>query len=132
MAQHRCEETISEIYSNLTTNFVELNELIEKNELEFMVKQLKVAVVSASEQYFDKLHRYPKNIVQHKNETLIRRIKDLIEPLFNNYCLKIEKQALNIFELQLQTERNQISEAGLKNSVQRALTFFRSSIQGIP
>lgn len=108
-----------------------MNELIEKNELESMVKRLKDAMVSASDQYFDKLHRYPKSVVQHKNETLIRRIKDLIEPLFNNYCSKIEKQALNIFELEFQTEKNKISEAVLKNSVQRALTFFRSSIQGI-
>lgn len=130
MAQHRCEETISDVFNTLTVKFEELHRLIENDELEKTIEDLKLFVGTANEDYFERLHRYPIHVVQSKSEVLQRRIKELIEPLFQNYCSKIEKKSLKIFEMDLKSCNKQFSEISLKESVQRAVVFYRTSIQG--
>lgn len=129
LAQHRCEETISDIFNILADKFAELNHLIENDELEKVTKSLKSLVGAANDEYFERLHRYPIHVVQAKCEVLQRRIKELIEPLFQNYCSKIEKKSVKIFELDLKSNK-QLSENSLKESIQRAIVFYRTSIQG--
>ena len=130
MAQHRCEETISDISKVLSDEFVELFSLIENEDLENAVKKLKSFVENANGEYFERLHRYPINVVQAKGEVLHRRIKELIEPLFQNFCTKIEKKSLKIFELDLKSSNKQFSKNSLNESIQRAIIFYRTSIQG--
>ena len=105
--------------------------MIETDELEKTSKNLKLLVEAASVEYFEKLNRYPINVVQLKCENLKRRIKEIVEPLFQNYCHKIEKKSVKIFELDLKSSGKQFSESSLKESVQRAVLFYRTSIQGI-
>ena len=130
LAQHRCEETISDIFKVLVDKFAELNHLIENDELEKVTKSLKSFVGAANDEYFERLHRYPIHVVQAKGEVLQRRIKELIEPLFQNYCSKIEKKSIKIFELDLKSPNKQFSENSLKESIQRAVVFYRASVQG--
>jgi glutamyl-tRNA reductase len=130
LAQHRCEETISDIFNLLSGKFSELHHMIETDELEKAIKTLKSFVQAANDEYFERLHRYPIHVVQTKGEVLQRRINELIEPLFQNYCNKIEKKSLKIFELDLKSSNKQFSENSLKESIQRALVFYRTSIQG--
>lgn len=131
MAQHRCEETISLIYNDLAERFEEIYHLIDNDELEKVTKSLKVVVEAANCEYLEKLHRYPIHVVQLKNDVLQRRIKELVEPLFQNFSGKIEKKSFKIFELDLKSSSKQLSEASLKESCQRAAVFYRSSLQGI-
>ena len=131
LTQHRCEETVLEIYKHLKGQFGEIHGLIENDELEVVLKKLKIVVSNAENEYFEKLQRYPKNIVKAKNESLERRIQELAEPLFQSYCAKIEKHSLQIFEHDFQSKNKALSEKDLNESSQRALTFFRASIHGI-
>lgn len=130
LAQHRCEETISEIVSELKISFDKLNYYVDREELETVVSHLKSTVEGAYSEYFEKLHRYPINIVQSKLLSLQRRIKELVEPLFQNFCSKIERKSIQIFELDLKSTSQQLSKASLHEATQRALIFYRSSIQG--
>jgi hypothetical protein len=130
LAQHRCEEAISEICLGLTGKFQDLCKFIECDELDKVTDSLKLFVETANSEYFEKLHRYPIHVVQLKNDSLQRRIKELVEPLFHSYCKKIEKKSLKIFELDLKSSSKQFSESSLKESIQRAVVFYRASIQG--
>lgn len=130
LAQHRCEETISDISKVLSDKFLGLNLLIDNDELENAVEKLKLVVGTANDEYFERLHRYSINVVQAKCDVLQRRIKELIEPLFQNYCNKIEKKSLKIFEFELKSSSKQFSENSLQESIQRAVVFYRTSIQG--
>lgn len=130
LAQHRCEETITDISNVLSAKFLDINLLIDNDELENAVENLKLIVGTANDEYFERLHRYSINVVQDKCEVLQRRIKELIEPLFQNYCNKIEKKSLKIFELELKSSNKPFSENSLKESIQRAVVFYRTSIQG--
>lgn len=130
LAQHRCEETITDISNVLSDKILQLNLLIDNDELENAVEKLKSIVGAANDEYIEKLHRYSINVVQAKCEVLQRRIKELIEPLFQNYCDKIEKKSLKIFEFELKSSNKQFSENTLKESIQRAVVFYRASIQG--
>lgn len=131
MAQHRCEETISLIYNDLAEKFEDLYHLIDNDELEKVTKSLKVLVEAANCEYLENLHRYPIHVVQLKNDVLQRRIKELVEPLFQGFSGKIEKKSFKIFELDLKSSNKQLSETSLKESCQRAAIFYRSSLQGI-
>lgn len=91
---------------------------------------MKLVVGTANDEYFERLHRYSINVVQAKCEVLQRRIKELIEPLFQNYCNKIEKKSLKIFEFELKSSNEKFSENALHESIQRAVVFYRTSIQG--
>lgn len=130
MAQHRCEETISEIFTGLTEKLQDLYKFIDNDELGKVTDNLKLVVETANCEYFEKLHRYPIHVVQLKNNSLQRRIKELVDPLFHSYCKKIEKKSLKIFELDLKSSSKQFSESSLKDSIQRAVVFYRASIQG--
>ena len=86
---------------------------------------------AASAEYFEKLHRYSNQIVQLKSESLKRRFKELIEPLFNLYCTKIENKAIRAFELELNVSRNVgFSNSIILESIQTAILFHRTSMQG--
>lgn len=130
LAQHRCEEAISEIFIDLTGKLQDLYKFIECDELDKVTNNLKLFVEAANSEYFEKLHRYPIHVVQLKSDSLQRRIKEVVEPLFHAYCKRIEKKSLKIFELDLKSSSKKFSESSLKESTQRAIIFYRASIQG--
>lgn len=129
MAQHRCDETIAEISEKAKLKLSELTEHIDKDELESCVQKLRNIVKNAIAEYTDKLHRYPPQIVHFKYDDLQRRVKESIEPLFNYFCSKIEKNAFKIFELDFQKTEN-FSNETLNEYIQRSIVFYRASIQG--
>lgn len=127
LAQHRCDETILELCVILQAKFAEIMEFVQNDQLEAFIGKLKNVVDTVVTDYFEKLHRYPAQIVQFKHENLLRRIKELVEPLFSAFCTKIEKKALKLFELEFQKSSN----LTVIESVERGITFYRTSIQGI-
>ena len=95
---------INEILIISKRNFENLR-LLENDELESTIDSLNVAVQDSVKAYGEKLQRYPVHVVQTKNESLMRRLKELVEPLFDIYCEKIEKKSIRIFEHDLNSSK---------------------------
>lgn len=110
--------------------FDKLNLYVENNELEKAIEHLKLAVDEANSEYLAKLNRYPIQVVQTKHLNLHRRIKEFVEPLFQKICSKITKKSFQNFELDLKASNQQFSKSSVLEASQRAVTFFRSAIQG--
>lgn len=129
LAEHRCEETINEVCLNFNNQIYEIIALIENDEFEKSIELLKYSSKEIFKIYSEKLSRYPSNIVQSKNETLLLRLKELIEPIFNIYCEKIEKKSIKIFEHVLLSSKNTAFTTELINdSIERSTTFYRTSL----
>ena len=104
--------------------------MLQNDELEATIELLTDAFHVSVKAYSEKLHRYPVHIVQTKNESLMRRLKDMIDPLFNAYCEKIEKKSIRIFEHDLNSTKNlPLTTALVNSSIDRAATFYRTSLQ---
>lgn len=130
LAEHRCEETVIEISDNFKSELPEINYLLEKDDIEAAIKKLTYSVQDVFKAYNEKLQRYPCHVVQSKNETLIRRLKELIEPVFKIFCGKFEQKSIEIFEHDLNSSKKSPLTTELVNdSIERATTFYRTSLQ---
>ena len=115
---------------NFNHKLYEINIHLENDELESTIQLLNSAVQDACKLYTEKLHRYPVNVVKSKNETLTRRLKDLVDPVFDTYCEKIEKKSIKIFEYDFISVKNStLTTALINDSIERAITFYKTSLQ---
>lgn len=121
---------INEISDNFKKEISKIYVLLENDDFESTIDSLNVAVQDSVKAYGEKLQRYPVHVVQTKNESLMRRLKELVEPLFDIYCEKIEKKSLRIFEHDLNSSKSvQLSTILIDDSIERAATFYRTSLQ---